>query len=212
MAEGDDLLREGKEHFAMLKYLEASRANPYEERVFNKLAVAYSRLGRFYQARRSVDRAIGLNNEYAHAHNTKGILYLEQDKLKNASRSFRKAIELEPKTASFYMNLGFAEVRKGNLEEGLAAYEKAYELNPDLLEDADLVELDLGGPVNADGYYQFGLVFAELGELNLCLWYLEKAISFGFDNYQRLASEPALQKFRNEEKYEEFLKQYGIVK
>jgi tetratricopeptide (TPR) repeat protein len=212
MGEGDELFKEGKVHLAMLKYLEASKVNPYEERIFNKLAIAYSRLGMYYQAKRSVDRAIGLNRRYAHAYNTLGILALAGDELKDASNSFRKAIAIEPESASFYINLGFAEVRRGNLEEGLRAYQKAYELKPDLLEGGDLVELDLGGPVDSAGYYQFALIFAELGKLDFCLWYLRKAISFGFDDYDRLLSEPIMQRFKDEETYQQFLRETGIVK
>ena len=48
LAEGDELLRDEKEHLAMVKYLEATRLNPYDERAFNKLAIAYIRLGMYY--------------------------------------------------------------------------------------------------------------------------------------------------------------------
>jgi len=210
MGEGDALFRENKEHLAMLKYFEATKVNPYEEVAFNKLAIAQSRLGRYYQARRSVDRAIGLNREYARAYNTSGILYLVENDLKDASKSFRKAISLKPAVPGFYVNLGFTELRRGHLEEAIMAYETAAELQPDVFEKQDSVELDLGGPVDPASYYQLGLVFAKLGKLDLTIWYLEKAISAGFDDYETLVSEPVLMRFKDEEAYQDFLKRNGV--
>jgi tetratricopeptide (TPR) repeat protein len=210
MGEGDDLFSEGKEHLAMLKYFEATRVNPYEEVAFNRLAIAQSRLGRYYQARRSVDRAIGLNREYARAYNTRGILYLVENDLKDASRSFRKAISIKPDVPGFYVNLGFTEVRRGNLDEAITAYEKANELQPDVFEKQDSLELDLGGPVDPASYYQLGLVFAKLGKLDLTIWYLEKAILAGFDDYETLASEPVLMPYKEEQAYQSFLERNGV--
>jgi tetratricopeptide (TPR) repeat protein len=211
MAEGDELIREGKEHLAMVNYLEATRLNPYDERAFNKLATAYLRLGMYYQARRSVERAIGLERKYAHAYNTWAILHLVDNDLKDASKLFRKAIQLDPLRPSFHMNLGFAEVRKGNVEEGLRSYRRAYELNPDIFDGERTVELYLGEPVDSASYYQFALVFAELGKLGPCLWYLEKALTNGFDDFDRLLSEPILKKFEGLDEYREFLQKFGIV-
>lgn len=211
MAEGDRLLQEDKVHLAVLKYVEASQADPYEEKAFNKLAGAYSRLGMYHQARKAVDRAIGLNRSYAFAYNTQGILDLADKNLKTATRSFRKAIKLKPDVASFYVNLGFAEGQRGNSEEALKAYQVASKLEPDVFEREHSINLAIGGSENPLRSYELGLVFAELGKLELCLWYLEKAISLGFDDYKRLGSELVLQKFRDTEKYQEFLEMYGIV-
>jgi len=210
MGEGDDLFRAGKEHLAMLKYFEATQVNPYEEIAFNKLAIARSRLGMYHQARRSVDRAIGLNGDYARAYNTLGILHMVEKDLKAASESFRKAIELESCVPGFYLNLGFTEVQRGNLEEAMRAYQTAKELQPDVFENQEFIEMDLGGPVDSASYYELGLVFARFGKLDLCIGYLEKAVTAGFDDYESLASEPVLLKFRNEETYQNFLQRYGI--
>jgi tetratricopeptide (TPR) repeat protein len=210
MAEGDRLLQDEKVHLAMLKYLEASQENPYDEKAFNKLAGVYSRLQMYYQARKAVNRAIGLNKDYAFAYNTQGILNLTDKDLKGAASSFRKAIELKPDVASFYVNLGFAEGQRGNPERALRAYRRASELEPDIFERGQSRKLDITGFANPLRYYELGLVFAELDKFELCLWHLEEAISLGFDDYKRLRSEPALQRFRDLAEYQEFLDMYGV--
>jgi len=98
------------------------------------------------------------------------------------------------------------------MKEAFRAYEKANELNPDIFENQSFVELDSGGPIDSTGHYEFALVFGELGKLDLCLWYLRKAISSGFDDFDRIVTEPVLQKFNGEEEYQEFLRDYGVTK
>ncbi len=111
MAEGDKRAQAGQSHFALLKYLEASRLNPYYEVIFNRLAIAYSRLQQFRQAEKAVERAIRLEPRYSSAHNTIGIVYLANRSNKRAIRSFQEAIRLKPEEAIFYVNLGQAYLR-----------------------------------------------------------------------------------------------------
>jgi len=100
-AEADKLLEEGKDHLALLKYLEAADLNPYHEVIYNKVGIAYSKLTQYPQARRAVTRSIGLNPKYAFAYNTLGIVNLAEQNPKGAIKAFKKAISLNPNTASF---------------------------------------------------------------------------------------------------------------
>ena len=141
MAEGDEMAQAGQFHFALLKYSEASRLNPYHEVIFNKLAIAYSRLQQFPQAEQAAERAIRLEPGYSSAHNTIGIIYLANQSNRRAIRSFREAIRLKPEEANFYVNLGQAYLRDEKYEEGLRTYQQALELDPEILDNADAIEL-----------------------------------------------------------------------
>ena len=165
MAEGDEMALAGRSHFALLKYLEASRLNPYHEVIFNKLAIAYSRLQQFRQAERAVERAIRLEPRYSSAHNTIGIVYLANRSNKRAIRSFQEAISLKPEEANFYVNLGQAYFREEKYKEALRTYQKALELDPEILENADVIELTPQPTEVAtlERLYQMARVFAELG-------------------------------------------------
>ena len=211
MAEGDRLRKEGKDHLALLKYLEASQLDPYEEMAFNKLALAYCRLQMYPQARSAVKRAIGLNKDYAYAYNTQGILELSAQKPKSAVQSFATAVELKPDVASFYVNLGYAEGQRGNTEAAIAAFRRARQINPGIFDRQEFLELGSVGPVDPEHYYRLALVFAELASLDRSLYYLEKAFSSGFDDFERLASEPALQAFNEMPEYQNFLRSYGVI-
>ncbi len=111
MGEADRMLEEGKDHLAILKYLEATNLNPYHEAIFNKLAIAYCRTGRFWQGRKAAEHAIRLDPRYAPAHNTLGIALLSNRQYEKAVRSFEQAIAIDPQSF-FYVNLGYQPVAK----------------------------------------------------------------------------------------------------
>ncbi len=212
VAEGDQLLQEGKEHLAMLKYLEASDLNPYHELTFNKLAITYVRLQMYYQARQSVNRAIGLKRDYAYAHNTKGIIDLADRDLRSAERSFARAIRLEPGVPSFYLNYGYTLIQSNRSEEAMAAYRKALDLDPGVLEGGRFLELNytVEGELPPEKYYEMARVFAELGNLELALRYLGRAFSLGFNDEKRLRGEPAFRRFAEIDEFRRFLEIHGV--
>jgi tetratricopeptide (TPR) repeat protein len=212
MAEGDEMVLAGQFHFALLKYLDASRLNPYYEVVFNKLAIAYSRLQQFPQAEKAAERAIRLEPGYSSAHNTIGIVYLANQSTKRAIRSFQEAIKLDPEEANFYVNLGQAYLRDEKYEEGLRTYRKALELDPGILDNPDVIELT---PQSAEvavpeRLYQTARVFAELGNKQSCLEYLGRALSAGFSDGRRLMSDTAFEKFYEDTEFIDLIALYGI--
>lgn len=213
IAEGDQLLREQKDHLAMLKYLEASELNPYYELVFNKLAVTYARLQMFYQARQAVNRALALNREYPFAYNTRGIIDLADQRHKDALASFQKAIQLAPEVANFYLNYAATLIHFDRIDDALAAYRHALQLDPEILRTGTYVELTFhGGDGNQDDpsrYFRHARVFAELGDLDQCLRYLDKAWVAGFQDFNQLR-DPAFQKFWEEDRFQQFIRDRGI--
>lgn len=213
MAEGDEMVMAGQFHFALLKYLEASRLNPYYEVLFNKLAIAYSRLQQFPQAEKAAERAIRLEPGYSSAHNTIGIVYLANQSNKRAIRSFQEAIKLDPEEANFYVNLGQAYLRDEKYEEGLQTFQQALELDPGILDNPNVIELspqqssEVAVP---EKLYQTARVFAELGNKQSCLEYLGKALSAGFSDGRRLMSDTAFEKFHEDADFIDLITLYGI--
>jgi tetratricopeptide (TPR) repeat protein len=212
MAEGDEMALAGQFHFALLKYSEASRLNPYHEVIFNKLAIAYSRLQQFSQAEKAAERAIRLEPGYSSAHNTIGIVYLAKRSNKRAIRSFQEAITLEPEEANFYVNLAQAYLRDEKYEESLRTYRKALELDPEILDNPDVIELTQQPTEVAvpERLYQTARVFAELGNKQSCLEYLGQALSAGFSDGRRLMSDTAFEKFYEDAEFMDLIALYGI--
>lgn len=212
MAEGDQLALAGKPHFALLKYLEAARLNPYHEIIFNKLAIGYSRLGQFRQAEEAIKRSIRLEPEYAFAHNTRGIIHLANQYNRQAIRSFKTAIKLRSEEANFFVNLGHAYLRDDRYEEGLRTYRHALELDPEILEKSDVIEVSYQGreASSSERFYQMARIFAELGDKEVCLEYLGKALSAGFADGGRLMRDTAFEELREDTEFMDLISLYGI--
>lgn len=212
LGEGDLLLEEGKEHLALLKYLEASEVNPYSEIVFNKLAIAYSRLQMFPQARRAANRALGLNPRYAFAYNTSGIVHLGEGNPGKAVSDLRRALQFLPDAANFHVNLGFAYMQARRYEEGLAAYQRALELDPQILQKEGGIQVPAADPGSSDPerYYQMARFFASLGDKDSCLHYLRLALDAGFTDMPRLMGEDAFDRLRQDQDFLQLLAMYGL--
>lgn len=214
MAEGDELALVGKPHFALLKYLEASSLNPYHEVIFNKLAITYSRLSQYRQAQRAVERAIRLEPDYPYAYNTEGIIHLANRLEREAIESFRRAVSLMPNEANFYVNLGHAYMKAGQYDRGLEAYRQGLALDPAILSRDDVIELSYQTPEDPDPerLYQMARVFADLGNRETCLEYLEKALSAGFSDGKRLLQDDAFTALLEDSDFVRLISLYGIKK
>jgi tetratricopeptide (TPR) repeat protein len=212
VAEGDKLLEEGKDHLAMLKYVEAADANPYHEVIFNKLAISYSRLQMYDQASKAIRRSIALKPDYSFAHNTLGIVHMAQGNNKGAVRALRKAVQLEPSVASFRVNLGHAYMQRSQFAEGVAEYRKALELDPEVFGRKDAVQLPYPGDEKtvSERLYQMARFFADQGDKDACLLYLSRALSAGFSDRDRLREEAAFQELREDEDFIRLLNSFGI--
>jgi tetratricopeptide (TPR) repeat protein len=210
LLEGDQLIREQKDHLALRTYVEASTLNPYDEVVFNKLAIAYSRLLMFRESEAAIERSIRLNREYAYAYNTKGITALAQDQLKKAAKSFRRAIALNPQPL-FYFNLGTTYLQMEKYEEGRSAFQQALKLNPNVFEMEGAIQVETrAGESNADRHFKLAAIFAELGAKEACLDNLAKAFNNGFEDRNRLNSEPAFAQLRSDPDFIRLIELYGM--
>lgn len=212
VAEGDKLLEEGKDHLAMLKYVEAADANPYNEVIFNKLAISYSRLQMYDQAAKAVRRSIGLRPDYSFAYNTLGIVNLARGDDKGAVRALKKAVQLAPEIASFRVNLGHAHMQRSQFAEGLTEYREALRLDPEVFGRKDAVQLPFPGDDKtvSERLYQMARFFADQGDKDACLLYLSRAFSAGFSDGDRLSKETVFEELREDEEFIQLLNSYGI--
>ncbi len=211
MAEGDELLREGKDHLALLRYVEASTLDPFNEVIFNKVAVGYSRLLRFDLAKKAIDRAVRLNPEYAYGHNTRGIIFLATQDVGHAIDSFQKAIQHIPGKAAFHVNLGNAYLQKGHFEKGRAELLRALALDPRVFEYKGVIQVaSLRTEPTPEHSFQMAKLYAELGDRETALHYLRKAFVAGFRDAVRLRKEPAFRKFREDPEFVDLFNAYGL--
>ena len=212
--DGDQLLKSGKDHLALLSYLEASTLDPYNEVIFNKLAIAYARLTRFGQAKRASDRAIRLEPKYSFAYNTRGIIFLGLQQVATAVKAFEKAIVLAPDKPAFYINLGSAQMKLERFNDARWSFQKALNLDPEAFQLDDTLEVAAvhsESKPKPETNYQMAKLFAELGDKQTCLRYLAKALEDGFRDRRRLATDNAFAALLEDAEFISLVNSYGMV-
>jgi tetratricopeptide (TPR) repeat protein len=88
--EGDIAFARRDFYAALIKYLEASRLNPNNEFIFNRIGITYSQLNYYQEAATAFQHSIGLNPKYSYSVNNLGSVYFAQKDLKKAEKYFRK--------------------------------------------------------------------------------------------------------------------------
>ncbi len=212
--DGDQLLRSGKDHLALLSYLEASTFDPYNQVISNKLAIAYARLTRFGQAKRASDRAIRLEPKYSFAYNTRGIIFLGLDQVATAVRAFEKAIDLAPDKPAFYINLGSAQLKLERFGEARSSFQRALSLDPEAFAMNDTLEVAANhteAQPKPERHYQMAKLFADMGDKKTCLHYLAKALEDGFRDRKRLATDNSFSALLEDAEFISLVSSYGIV-
>src|SRR5881397_802974 len=137
-AKDGDMAFARKDYYsALIKYLEASRANPNSEYIYNKLGITYSQLKYYREATDAFQRSIGLNPKYAYSYNNLGSVYFAIDDKKRAERNFKKAIGLSPNVASFHVNLGSLYFEKKKMQRGMDEWRKGLELDSTILHKSE---------------------------------------------------------------------------
>ncbi|MFC1819659.1 type IV pilus biogenesis/stability protein PilW [Thermodesulfobacteriota bacterium] len=101
--------------------------------------------GRFQDAKKSYEEALGLDPGYVDALNNLGVIYMRDKDYSTAKRSFEKAILLKPVNAEPYYNLACLHAIKGEGKQGLVYLKKAVSLDKSVREwvrnDSDLENL-----------------------------------------------------------------------
>jgi len=91
------LYRKGEHERAVDAFSEALRLEPSNERVYNNLALALCKLGRYQEGLEAFKKG----GDEAVAYNNLGCVYMAEGKHKEAIEVFEKAIEIKP---GFYVS------------------------------------------------------------------------------------------------------------
>ncbi len=198
MFQGDALFRDGKDHLALLKYVESSTLNPYSQFCFNRLAITYGRVLMFTQAQKAVNRAVRLDPGYADGYNTRGSIQVALGKYDAAIGSFKNALRHSPQNPVFHLNFGRAHLLAGHYEKSRSAFQAALELNPDALALEGTIALSASDrQENVESFYKMARVFAEHGDAASCLYFLDRALAKGFKDRERLQKDKAFEQLRS---------------
>ncbi len=191
-AEGDEL-RAAKAYLVALDYYNAALKKSPTAELYNKAGIAELQLTELGRAKKYFEDAIHSEHDYSEAHNNLGVLFYMQKKYGKAVKEYRKALKLNDDSASFHVNLATAYFSLGSKHKGekpspdmlkaLAEYRRALELDPQILQAHSTLGIaaQMSSPDDRANYaFQVARLYAELGNLDLSLHYLRKAMEEGY--------------------------------
>ncbi len=208
--EGDLAFSRRDFYAALIKYLEASRLNPNNEYVYNRIGITYSQLKYYAEAAAAFRRSIELNSKYPYSVNNLGSVFFAQKDFKKAEKYFKKAINMNPKDASFHMNLGSLYFEKKKPQQAMTEWRKGLALDPEILSKHNSVSLSGSTPSKEKNYFMARL-YAAAGDTEKTIELLKQAISEGFTDIAAIEKQPDFDPVRKDERFVEFMKDAVIL-
>jgi len=204
-----DRLRADKLYLDALDYYHAALGKkPNDAHLLNKIGITELLMQRYKEARKSFERAIRADQQYADAYNNLGVVLYEAKKYGAAVKQYEKAIARDSSSASFYNNLGAAYFSKREFEPAVAAYQRALELDPDVFERTSRagVQAMLPSPEDRARYdYTVAKLYAKMGLSDRSLEYLRKAKEDGYKDLKNVYKEVEFAEVRKNPRFAELM-------
>ncbi len=162
---------------------EATRRQPKNAVLFNKLGMVELQLREMDAALNHFSKATKLNSKYPEALNNVGTVYFLRGNYDTAAKYYRKALALDETRAVFHANLAAAWISRNKLNLALTEYARALELDPDVLVNsaATGIAAQVSTPEQrANRFFLLARVFAIRGDVNSALDFLKKAKEEGY--------------------------------
>ncbi|MFZ0772459.1 MAG: tetratricopeptide repeat protein [Candidatus Sulfotelmatobacter sp.] len=204
-----DRLRGDKLYLDALDYYRAAlnkKAN--DSHLLNKIGITELMMQRYKEARKSFERSIRYDREFADAYNNLGVIYYEGRRYGAAVKQYEKAIAIDNSSASFFNNLGAAYFSKRDFEPAVAAYQRALELDPDVFNRNSRggVQAQLPSPEDRARYdYTVAKLFAKMGLSDQSLEYLKKAREDGYKDLKNVYRDVEFAELRKNPRFTELM-------
>jgi tetratricopeptide (TPR) repeat protein len=204
-----DKLRSEKLYLDALDYYHAALAKkPNDACLLNKIGVTQLMMQRYKEARKSFERAIKYDHEYANAYNNLGVVLYESKRYGAAVKEYEKAIAKDSTSASFFSNLGAAYFSKREFDPAVAAYQHALELDPEVFERTSRagIQAQLPSPEDRARYnYTVAKLYAKMGFSDQSLEYLKKAMESGYKDLKNVYKDVEFAELRKNPRFTELM-------
>jgi tetratricopeptide (TPR) repeat protein len=204
-----DLLRGEKLYLDALDYYRAALSKKANDApLLNKIGITELMMQRYREARKSFERAIRFDREFADAYNNLGVVLYENKKYGAAVKEYEKAIAKDGNSASFFSNLGAAYFSKRDFDPALVAYQHALELDPDVFARTSRagVQAQLPSPEDRARYdYTVAKLYAKMGHSDQSLEYLRKAMEAGYKDLKNVYKDVDFAEVRKNPRFTELM-------
>jgi len=193
---------------ALEQLSQAIALNPNSARAHNLRGVAFFQLKNLRNAEEEFRSAMALDASYAEAYNNLGGIFFARQQFDRAIEMFRKTLSLSPESVSALYSLGTLLLFQGKETEGMSYLSRGIERDPEFLEKhrALVVDLPTSETDMSEINFTFAEVYAERGNVEKTVEYLEKARKAGFRDWKRILEEKQFETVREDPKIKEFIR------
>ena len=171
---------------------ESSFKNPA---LWNKMGIAFQMSSKLRNARKAYSRATHIDSGFAEAWNNIGTTYFLAKKYKKSLRYYERAIQLKGDVAAFHINLGSSYYHLRNYAQAVAEYRAALAIDPKAINPDSSVGTILHASASDKEYYFFmAKALASVGNAEVAVRYLRRALEDGFHDHQRIQDDPDFKK------------------
>jgi len=125
-----ELGTEGKNDEAITEWRELAVAHPDDERIFNSLGAALTRIGHYDEAIAQFEKALEINSQYYLVYQNLGHALEGAGRNRDAAHEYQLALDHNPDSADLLLSLGRALEADGQHLLASAAFSRVLELNP----------------------------------------------------------------------------------
>jgi tetratricopeptide (TPR) repeat protein len=204
-----DKLRAQKLYLDALDYYHAAlRKRQNDARLLNKIGITELMMQRYKEAKKSFERSIHYDRQFADAYNNLGVLFYEAKKYSPAVQQYQKAIARDSTSASFFSNLGAAYFSKRDFEAAVSAYQHALQLDPEVFERTSMggVQAQLPSPEDRARYdYTVAKLYAKMGWPDQSLEYLKRAMEAGYKDLKNVYKDVEFAEVRKNPRFAELM-------
>jgi tetratricopeptide (TPR) repeat protein len=204
-----DRLRAEKLYLDALDYYRAALAKKANDAcLLNKIGITELMMQRYREARKSFERAIRSDHDFANAYNNLGVVFYEGKKYGAAVKQYQKAIAKDANSASFFSNLGAAYFSKRDFDPAVAAYQHALELDPEVFGRTSRagVQAQLPSPEDRARYdYTVAKLYAKMGFSEQSLEYLRRAMEAGYKDLKNVYKDVDFAELRKNPRFTELM-------
>jgi tetratricopeptide (TPR) repeat protein len=208
LVERAEILHAEKNYLDALDYYRAALKKENSPVTWNKMGMTQLLMDRDDDARKSFEKAVKLDREYADAINNIGVAFYKQKKYSRAIKYYKRAIQLHEPSASFHSNLGAAYFSKKELNRAVAEYQRAFQLDPTIFERTSKVGVvaRMSSPADRAQYsYLLAKMFAGSGDLTRSLDYLRKAMEDGYSGIGDVYKDKEFAELRKDPRFNELM-------
>jgi tetratricopeptide (TPR) repeat protein len=198
---GDSFFARKMYEDAIVEYRKSIAIDRYNASTLNRLGLVYHQSQKLGEAERYYREALKQNPFFIEVLNNIGTVEYVRQRYESALDLYERALKIRPESPTILLNMGACLFDMKRYDEAFKATQRALEIDPRVLDRnsgfGTLIQTSRRNDPTVSFY--FAKIYAQRGEKELAISYLNRALDEGFKEYDKIKAEPAFVPLAQEE-------------